>query len=676
MLEDSASEAQALIEPLSAVGYAVIAARVKSPVEFQVALKKQDWDLILSPPKLEGFAAKQALGLLKHAKRDIPFVIIAQHLKQEELSEALRSGAQAMIEKKDTEYYQLVVQRELRDLAHRRARHYYEHMFRESERRCQSLLETSRDAIVCVRKGKVIYANPVFGMLCKSAGMGDGMTDISAIVHADDRQPLVALLKRVSGGIESAESASLRISGKGGKAFPATVQAMVAHINGQRCVQLAIPVGSEKSEPGGAQATAERDGITGLYSQSHFLDELNSRTKAQTAYALAYLEIDDYTALRKKIGAGNCDLVVRDIAELLQAQLGEDAIAARYGDHIITALLQISNAEQVQALTEQLCAAVAEHEFDINGKSMHITCSIGIGTSRKNAKGSDVLSWADAACQAAKQAGGKQVRAADPDAEMQAKEDAHLAARQRLRAALAEDRFRLVFQPIVNLHAQPAENYEVLIRMLDEQGTELMPGDFLPAAEQAGMMPAIDRWVIDNAIKSLAERRTDGNETSFLVKLSEDSLSDETLAPWLAKQLQERRLAGDGLIFELRENVAVSRLDVTQRLFGQLKQMRCRTALGHFGADAKSIEYLEKLRVDFVKLAPQFIDKLNGDQQSEAAVKVLVQSAHDLGTLTIACFVQEASKLSLLWNCAVDYIQGYFLQAPEQKLSYDFDENE
>jgi len=112
------------------------------------------------------------------------------------------------------------------------------------------------------------------------------------------------------------------------------------------------------------------------------------------------------------------------------------------------------------------------------------------------------------------------------------------------------------------------------------------------------------------------------------------------------------------------------------QLINGLKQLHCRTALGHFGSDPRSLDYLEQLHVDFVKLDGAFVDNLSGDSKSLAMVKAVVQTAHDLGTLTVATFVQDASKMAALWQCNVDYIQGYFLQAPDGDMSYDFSEQD
>lgn len=676
VLEESASEAQTLIDPLREAGYAVTAARAKTPLEFQVALKKQEWDIILSPQEVAGFTAKQALALLKHAKLDIPLLILCEQIDERELTEALRNGARALINKRNTEQLHMVVERELRDLTQRRARHYYERMFRESERRCQALLESSRNAIACVRAGKIIYSNPAFDMLTGRQAEG-GAVSLNTLVHGDDRPAFIDLIKQISSQQADGKQLSLRVLGADGREFKTTVEASSAHVNGQQCVQLSILLTADIGRPA-ASAAAPRHPL-GLLSAGDFISSLDGALQAaqRPPMTLAYVEIDEFDKIKQ--GADNAELegIIRDIAAVIVKRAGKDATVSHNSAQTFTLLFPKLTVEQTGKIARAICQDVAQQSWQRNGQKITTTCSIGVSSPAAEVKKSMLaLADADTACQLAKQAGGNRVQIADPALNTSVGDDQALAARQRLRDALAANRFRLVYQPIVNLHGGPFQCYDVLMRMLDEQGKEVMPADFMPIAEKAGLMPALDRWVISATMQVLVKQRAGGKETSFIVKLSEDSLNDQSLAPWIGKQLLDMQLPGDTLIFEIKEAAAARNPEAAKQLMLNLKQLRCRTALGHFGADPRSLEYLDQLRADFVKLAGSFVDKLSGGAKEEMMIKTVVQAAHDLGTLTIATFVQEASKMTTLWQCQVDYIVGFFLQAPDEDLSYNFDENE
>ena len=536
ILEESAAAAQALIDPLREAGYAITAARVKSPLEFQSALKKQEWDLIFSPLSLANFNAKQALALLSHAKIDTPCIIIGNAFTEDEITAALRYGVRALVKSAQIELLLLTVQRELHDLAIRRARHHYEKMFRQNERRCKVLLEASPNPIACVRNRKVIYSNQAFTQLLNNRGERD-TSNIFAIIHPDDRQRFEQVLIGIESGQNLSDKTELHILDEKGNPQLVKIDAIVANVNEHQCAQVSIsldiaPDEASKQIPPNA------------------LVELHTKVTAQHN--------------RTEAASNDINPVTDDIPGMLQ----------------------------------------------------------------------------------------------------------------QLRAALMENRFRLVYQPIVPLHAQSAERYEVLIRMIDENGEELSPDSFIPTAEKTGLMPEIDRWVIRASMQALEKQHSNKKEMSLLVKLSEDSLSDQSLIPWLNDRLDEFHLPGDTLIFEIKEAYVLHQPEAAKQLFNALKQLHCRTALGHFGSDPRSLDHLEQLHADFVKLDGTFVENLSGDSKSQAMIKAVVQTAHDLGTLTVATFVQDANKIATLWQCNVDYIQGYFLQAPDGDMSYNFSEQD
>jgi EAL domain-containing protein (putative c-di-GMP-specific phosphodiesterase class I)/PAS domain-containing protein len=513
ILEDSASEAQPLIDLMRESGFAVTAALIKSPLELQAALKKQEWDMAVCSSTQTGLVPKQALALLSHAKLDLPFILLGDEGDERCLVELLSGGVRAVVPKGRPALLQWTVQRELRDLAQRRARQYYEKMFRQSERRCQGLLESSRHAIVCIRNGKLLYRNFAFERLVRER-TAKGLAEL---IHPDDQPGFDTMIKAVESGRNLSDSMEVRLLNPQGAPQTYIAEALVAHVNEQPCAQVTLSV----------KRTASVAAVTAVPAAA----EVKPKPPAVT---------DDPAILEK------------------------------------------------------------------------------------------------------------------------------------VRSAIAASRFRLVYQPIVPLHAQPAESYEVLTRLLDEDGSEVPPAQFMPVAAGAGLMPAIDRIIISAALQTLVRQHAEGKETRLLIKLSEDSLHDQGLVAWIDEQLRGCHLPGDTIIFEIKEAAALPCLEEARSFIAALKQLHCRTALGHFGSDSHSLNCLEQLRVDFVKLAGTFVDNLSDDPKSQAMVRAVVQTAHDLGIQTIATFIQDASKMATLWQCGVDYIQGYFLQAPEQDMSYNF----
>ena len=244
----------------------------------------------------------------------------------------------------------------------------------------------------------------------------------------------------------------------------------------------------------------------------------------------------------------------------------------------------------------------------------------------------------------------------------------------RIKEALANNRFKLVYQPIVNLNAEPRPSYELLLRMLDEDGTEIPPGAFLPLAEKIGLVKEIDRWVISNAIATLLERHKEEPRTRFFIKLAAASVLDESLISWLSEQMRRAKLPVQCLVFEITESTAIANMERVTALTQQLKQLHALVALDHVGASDANHEASLKTAPDFIKISGQLVRNLSTSPIDRERLSQIVAHARSFGVKTIAQSVQDAGTLAHLWQWGINYIQGYYLQRPEGALSYDFEQ--
>jgi EAL domain-containing protein (putative c-di-GMP-specific phosphodiesterase class I) len=247
--------------------------------------------------------------------------------------------------------------------------------------------------------------------------------------------------------------------------------------------------------------------------------------------------------------------------------------------------------------------------------------------------------------------------------------------KEQLTEALKLDKFILHFQPIVSLHGDTDERYEVFVRLSTDGSDELvMPQDFLPAAERIGMAIAIDRWVLYRTIQEFAIRQKTGINTRFFIKLSASSLKDDTLIDWLSYQIKEKKIPPYTLNFEIKETVAVTNLKSAKSLSHKLKSLQCGFVLDDFGTGTNPFQLLEHIHADYVRMESSFMDNLGDNPQNQESIKNLAEQAAELGKLTIAQHVPDATSLSLLWGMGVNFIQGYFLQEPLPTMEYDFTE--
>jgi EAL domain-containing protein (putative c-di-GMP-specific phosphodiesterase class I) len=236
---------------------------------------------------------------------------------------------------------------------------------------------------------------------------------------------------------------------------------------------------------------------------------------------------------------------------------------------------------------------------------------------------------------------------------------------------MENNQFRLLFQPVISLRGDSDEHYEVLLRMLNPQGEEVSPNDFIAAAKAEGLTEKIDRWVVLNSIKLLSEHRSKGHNTKLFVHLSGASLQDQSLLPWLSVALKAARLPSDALIIQFSEPDAIEYLKQAKTLTQGLAELHCKVSLSQFGCAANPFNTLKHLTVDFVKIDGSYTQDLSKAENLES-LKVLLASLHSQAKLTIVPYVETASTMSTLWQAGVNYIQGYFLQGPSQGMDYEF----
>jgi len=429
----------------------------------------------------------------------------------------------------------------------------------------------------------------------------------------------------------------------------------------------------------------KKDLLTGLYSQRYFISgsqQIFKKTPpdGHTHHAMLSIKLDHIDTIRGQVGIAAADLIIAEIANCIRNYIPNTYPIARFDDSSFTILLHKSALDKSLTVAGAVCQTVSDYQVDVAGTDIPaVTCSVGIATtSEKTCTVQLLIRKAQMACEGAIAAGGNQPHLYDPQNDEQYGLAKELQEAQKyelkIRQALKENRFKLLYQPIVSLKSNTAENYEILLRMLDENHEEILPGEFMPQAAQADLMPAIDRWVIRNALNELSGRRRDGKDTSFFIKLDHTTLSDNDFHTWLSERLRANKMPGDALVFEISERSDIRSPDEVSHFINQLKILRCRCGLDHFGDNEASLERMQRLPVDFIKIDRNLIQRISKEDKVKAMVKQLVTIAHSNKQLTIAEFVQDANTLSALWSCDMDCIQGYFLQRPDGTMDYDFTE--
>ncbi|MEO7936490.1 MAG: EAL domain-containing protein [Dokdonella sp.] len=678
LIEDSADEAEQIISMLRNGGIAVRPSRAGNEAELEDLLERQTPDLILANLGSKDLPLRPTAEAVNRTGKDIGLVVYGSNVSDSAVVEAFRDGARALALQSRPDHLQMIVRREFEALAMRRSVRRLENALRESERRCSDLLDSSRDPIAYVHEGMHVRANRAY---LETFGYED-FEDIESMsildmVAADDADDFKTLLKRLSKGERPPQKLNLKAQRADGSTFDAVMEFAEAIYEGEPCQQIVFR--QQESDPGTTEELEElrrKDLVTELFNRQHLINELDQVVAAANAgksdQALILLELDNARTVRDGIGLGNTDLLLGDMANLLRRHLKEQDIPGRLGEYTFGILVHDRNAEAVSQLVETLRKAFEERIFEIGKNSINLTMSVAASLiGEKAANGNTVLDQTSVTLRAVQTEGGNLARVFDPAAKDKADAEKNRHWLKLIKDALNNDGYVLYFQPIISLQGAEGDYYEILLRMKGPKG-EILPGFFMPIAEQYGLMPQLDRWVISTAIRALSEREQGGRKTTFFIKLAPQSLDDQTLLPWIALQLKNARQRGDALVFEMPESKVVTNLKPARAFVRGLEQIHCGFALEQFGSGLNSFQLLKHIPAHYLKIDRSYMADLPKSKENQERIKAMCEQAHNAGKLTVAEFVEDAASMSILFSCGINFVQGNFLQEPEQVMSYDF----
>lgn len=681
ILDLSENDAEALASSLRNAGYAVRHKYIPDDETLREALDAKSWDMLIATTGLEAFSVKQAIDIVKRSGKDIPCIAHGTDRSDDSVVDLMRSGAADFVSDSAPEHLLLVIQREFANLCERREHRICQNLYHESEKRNRVLLDSSRDPIAYVHEGMHIYANQSYQDIF---GYDDPeeleCVPIMDLIASEQRQDFKEVLRRLNDNEPPEEALEYQAIREDGETFTATMEFCRASIDGEACTQVMIHrKDNNRALEREIQQLRQQDLLTGLFNHQHFMELVQSAVKraisSERQCTLLYIEPDNFRNIKDTLGITGSDLVLTDIANILKELFPEQAVLARYAGTVFAVLLEEPLNAEAEELAENLRKRIAEKIFDVEGKTATTTCSIGlINISETSTDARKSMTQAETACNLAKDGGGNNVHVFSVEDELASLEaDKKIVTLVKL--ALKNNRFQLLYQPIVSLHAEPGERYEVLIRLLDQNDEVIMPGDFLGPAIHAGLMTDIDRWVIKSAAKAILEKRKLGKELQFFIKISAASLRDPSTLLWISKLLQAARLHGDCLVFEVSEQDALENLKAAKAFSNGISQLNCHLAIDHAGRDSTDLIYLKHLDLSYLKIDGSHIQTAS-DEKSQDAIKQISETGRSHGVLTIAEHVQDPACLAVLWQHGVNFIQGYYLQHPKNNLNYDFSSND
>lgn len=680
VVDDSMEAAEAIVSSLRNAGIAVRPHRPSSPEEMTQMIGAQGIDLILAAQSSQIIRLDEVAHQAKASGKDIPLIAVADDIDSAGFARALGLGARRLTLRDDPQLLLSAVRAEHDDLQARRARRLLEARVRETERRCDALIESSREPIAYVHEGMHIRANSayleMFGYDAFDDVEGMSLLDLVAPQQVDDFKQL---LKDMARGATPPPRYELQALDAEGTAFPASMEFTAAQYEGEPCLQVIFR--REEADPELARQVEElrqRDQATGLLNRPTFLrhleDAVSDAARGAGQHGLLMLEPDHYHQLLQEIGLDAADGLLAAVASRLQATLPANALAARYAEHRLAVLVRDADYTATAAQAQRILEAFTAELFTIGERSSVTTASIGgVQIGEKIASLSQVLARADEAVQTSLDMGGNRSEIFDPAAADRA-EEAHIQGWvSRLRDALDHNRFVLHYQPVVNLQGDTGATYEALLRLDEGEGELVQPLSFLHIAEEHGLLWEIDHYVVGQAIARIGERIASGRPTTLLVKISQASLHDDSLVRYIGEQLSIHSVPGEYLVLQLPEAKVFTHLKATQAFAQAIGRYDCRLALEQFGVGLDSFQLLSHLQPHLLKLDRSFTQELPQQPDSQAKVESIAERARELGIRTIADAVQDAASMSILFAAGVDYVQGHFLAEAGPGMHYDFE---
>jgi len=557
---------------------------------------------------------------------------------------------------------------------------YEEALFREKES-AQITLQSIGDGVATTdAEGRVEYLNPVAEELTGWAvedALGRPLEEIFRGFHEETCEPLenpLAMAMERNRSIKSVRP-TLLIRRDGNELYVESTASPIRNDRGEVSGGALVfhDVSESRELNRRLSYHASHDVLTGLVNRREFENRLDRALKSararESSYALLYLDLDRFKIINDTCGHQAGDALLGQLGALLKSRIRWRDCLSRLGGDEFGVLLESCSLDEAMRSADSLVTAIDEFKFSWEDRSFKLTVSIGVvPITSDNEDVGTILNAADAACQAAKEAGRNRVHSFEAnDIElMRRRREIQWAA--RINNALEENRFELFRQTILPLQeTETGEHYELLLRMRDESGSLVAPDLFISAAERYGIMPNVDRWVVENALRWLVSEADERERlTMCSINLSGQSLADDKFLPFVIEQFHRSGIDATQICFEITETSAIASYAQASRFINALKELGCMFALDDFGTGLSSFGYLKHFPVDYLKIDGSFVKEILHDPIDREMVRSINEIGHLTNKKTIAEFAENEEIITMLKGMGIDYAQGYGVSEPKR----------
>jgi diguanylate cyclase (GGDEF)-like protein/PAS domain S-box-containing protein len=543
-------------------------------------------------------------------------------------------------------------------------------------------LQSLAEAIVATNlDGHLTYLNPAAERLLgigRAQALGRQLEEIVGLVDQNDRKLLTDPVREALGGNGNPHNLSRRA-------------VLLGKASGEeRAIELAAsPIRDQDGEVSGAVVLlhdvtelrglhrqmsyqATHDALTGLVNRREFERRLEEAAdvarRGEATHMLCYLDLDRFKIVNDSSGHLAGDSMLREVAKLLREAVRDSDTVARLGGDEFGMLLVGCPLDKARQIADDVCRSVAQYRFVWHDRVFNIGVSVGlIEIGREAGSVEQLLAAADSACYVAKKEGAGRVSVYSARDEALARNSGEIEWLQKLQGAIKEERFALYYQPIVAAYGGESDgpSMEVLLRMLDESGQEIPPGDFVPSAERFRLMASVDRWVVQTTLQALARNAFQlARDRSVAINISGQTLGDPQFLEFVVELLDSTGVLPEQVCFEISESAVIGNLEHARRFVGVLHGMGCKFTIDDFGSGVGSFSSLKNLELDYLKLDGSFMRNLSRDSVNQTMVTAMIKLARTLNFKIIAEQVEDSAALDAARKMGVDYVQGFVIARP------------
>lgn len=676
IVDDSSTDSETFADLLRQQGLSINSTQFHSNDELRSTNDSGDpIDLYIFCPDRSRKVLSQIVELANSQTPPVPVIVITENYDRASALAYFEQGANDTVAIGENDYLVASIIEQYENLQNTKNAITLKNELKQTQQSWKKLVEQASLPIAYLTEGIIVQSNSAFNVLLQQTDLAD--VSLIDLVSKDSANELKRVLPRLYSNEATTttldiefvlNNKNIRVKTKLGHCF----------FNGEPGISLLIDDNRALAAGTSKQGTSKTTPQVDFINIEQFFEEaqsaINLAKDTSMGGCIGILEIDDFQAVKDTLGITVSDTLLEELSRYILESLSNKVNLSRLGNGAFVFLLNFIDTQTATTLMDELRIKIANHKVVCNNQTLSLTCSIGlVAVTDRNDSVDELMAYADTACRVARQQGGNVTHLYDSFKDYDLSQTTDLDWKVKIEFALSQGSFRLLFQPITNIKKRPSvHRYEVLVRMLEEEN-EILPSQFLHAAKQSGLEHRIDKWIVLNAIQQLHIYAKSEQQIELFIKLSSESIQDNTFPVWLQSMLESIDIGHHKLCFEIDSNICQSMLPRIRVLVPDLINLGAKTCIEHFGKDKSHFNLLGNVHFDYLKIDGSLVSHVVHDRKNQFTIKQIADMCAKSKTKVIAVSVQDTNSVSFLWQSGITNIQGYYVRPPSPYLDYDFE---